>query len=224
MRLRYGTGELYGLDFSALPPERIRELSLASHRDIECPFRTPEPGKPKPMCNKKGGVCSLRQFMQDDEGRVEARGEPVTTCPNRFLESNLAVRWVGESLLGTPDPAVISESPFLMGETEAGDDDQDAVGKIDKVLVNAEGGSLRWCALEIQAVYFSGKSMENDFKGHARVVGAWFALSASSTPARLPIIWTEAAHATASNQSSDYQPLGRESGGESALELRHSAE
>ena len=164
MRSRYGTGELYGHDFSALPPERIRALSLASHRNIECPFRPPEPGKATPKCSKKGGVCSLRQFVQDDEDKVQAKGEPVTTCPSRFLESNLVVRWVGETLLGTPNPVVISELPFLMGETEADGDEQDAVGKIDKVLVNADGGSLHWCALEMQAVYFSGKSMENDFK------------------------------------------------------------
>jgi hypothetical protein len=52
-----------------------------------------------------------------------------------------------------------------MGEIQADEaSDQDAVGKIDEVLVNADGGALRWCALEIQAVYFSGSSMENDFK------------------------------------------------------------
>lgn len=34
---------------------------------------------------------------------------------------------------------------------------------IDKVLVNDCGDTLKWCALEMQAVYFSGKSMENDF-------------------------------------------------------------
>jgi hypothetical protein len=52
-----------------------------------------------------------------------------------------------------------------MGEIRAeGEADQAAVGKIDEVLVNAEGGTLRWCALEFQAVYFSGDSMENDFE------------------------------------------------------------
>ena len=59
---------------------------------------------------------------------------------------------------------VISEVPFLMRETEAHEVEADAVGMIDKVLVSVSGQSLRWCALEMQAVYFSGKSMENDFK------------------------------------------------------------
>jgi hypothetical protein len=92
------------------------------------------------------------------------QGPPVTTCPNRFIEDNRVFEWVGETLLGTRSPLVISELPFLMGDADAEESEQDPVGKIDKVLVNADGGSLRWCALEMQAVYFSGKSMENDFK------------------------------------------------------------
>jgi hypothetical protein len=91
-------------------------------------------------------------------------GEPVITCPRRFLEGSLVAQWVGEALLGTASPLVISELPFLMGEIQAEEGDEDAVGKIDEVLVNADGGGLRWCALEFQAVYFSGMSMENDFK------------------------------------------------------------
>ena len=165
MPTRYGTGELYGFDFTTLPPERIRELSQASHRTIDCPFKPVPAGKLIAKCSKKGGVCSLRQLVQDERGIVEGKGEPVTTCPNRFLEGNLIAEWVGETLLGTSKPVVISELPFLMGEIQAEEEsEQDAVGKIDEVLVNAEGGALRWCALEIQAVYFSGMSMENDFK------------------------------------------------------------
>jgi hypothetical protein len=51
-----------------------------------------------------------------------------------------------------------------MGEPSQGKEGQDPVGRIDKVLVNAEANSLSWCALEMQAVYFSGRSTENDFK------------------------------------------------------------
>jgi len=112
MPSRYGTGELYGFDFGALPPERIRRLSSANHRDVECPFKPPEPGKPVRRCNKKGGVCSLRLLTQEPDGNVEPKGNPVVTCPNRFLEANLIVSWVGEILLDTSSPVVISELPF----------------------------------------------------------------------------------------------------------------
>jgi hypothetical protein len=40
------------------------------------------------------------------------------------------------------------------------------------VLVNPEAGALKWCALEMQAVYFSGMSMENDFKVMRQWTGA----------------------------------------------------
>ena len=169
MASRYGTGELYGLDLCALPAHGIRELASAPYKSQPCPFKAALPGKPAPRCNKKGGVCSLRLLKQGADGRVEGKGEPVVTCPNRFLEGNLVAEWVGETLLGTSRPVVISELPFLMGEIQSEEGEEGAVGKIDEVLVNAEGGALRWCALEFQAVYFSGKSMENDF----RVMREW---------------------------------------------------
>jgi hypothetical protein len=165
MLTRYGTGELYGFDFAALTPEKIRELSNRSHKTVNCPFKPSIPGKPDPRCNKRGGVCSLRQMNQDANGSAIALGEPVATCPNRFLESTVVSQWVAETLLDTSKPIVISQLPFLMGDVKADDDDEkDAVGKIDQVLVNADNSELRWCALEFQAVYFSGSSMENDFK------------------------------------------------------------
>jgi hypothetical protein len=49
-------------------------------------------------------------------------------CPNRFLEGSLVAQWVGETLLGTSKPVVISELPFLMGEIQAEEEaEQDAV-------------------------------------------------------------------------------------------------
>ncbi len=158
MPSRYGTGELYAFDFCTLSPARIRGLSSAPLKSQPCPF------KPAPKCHKKGGVCSLRLLERGADGQVEGKGEPVITCPSRFREADLVSQWVGETLLGTPKPVVISELPFLMGEIQAEEGKQDAAGKIDEVLVHPDGGALWWCALEFQAVYFSGKSMENEFK------------------------------------------------------------
>lgn len=160
---RYGTAELYGFDFASLSPQRVRELSSANHKNTPCPFKIREAGKPMPTCSKKGGVCSLRQYTQNTHGLVVPSGMPVTTCPYRFLENNVIFEWIGKSLLGTKNPIVISEVPFLMEEETIPGEGENPVGKIDNVLVNFAGGVLEWCALEIQAVYFSGKSMENDF-------------------------------------------------------------
>ncbi len=151
---RYGAAELYGFELASLSPERIRALSSAKHKEVVCPFKRSEPGKAQPVCSKKGGVCSLRQYAQEKDGNVTPSSLPATTCPQRFLEANLIFEWVGEILLGTKSPAVISELPFLMGEGATAGEKGDAVGMIDKVLVNPAGDTLKWCALEMQAVYF----------------------------------------------------------------------
>src|SRR3972149_9054732 len=106
MPTRYGAAELFGFDVSALKPKRIRELSMAVNKDVPCPFKVQEAGHAPPTCSKKGGVCSLRQYVRDVSGKVSVTGEPVTTCPQRFLERNLVFEWVGETLLGTGTPFV----------------------------------------------------------------------------------------------------------------------
>jgi hypothetical protein len=79
-------------------------------------------------------------------------------------------------LLGTPVPDLVKEVPFLSsiastdaelqaeGESADADEGDDEgglgkpVGRIDTILVHPNEQQL-WCALEIQAVYFSGKGM-----------------------------------------------------------------
>jgi hypothetical protein len=39
---------------------------------VVCPCKRLQPGKPAPKCNKKGGFCSLRQFVKDEKGGVVA--------------------------------------------------------------------------------------------------------------------------------------------------------
>jgi len=47
-----------------------------------------------------------------------------------------------------------------MGNTEG--TDSKTVGMLDMVLVREDPGPMNWCAMEIQAVYFSGKSMSKE--------------------------------------------------------------
>jgi hypothetical protein len=115
-------------------------------------------------CTKKGGVCSFRSY-EDAEGVatpiLDAQADLRVLCPRRFEEDKTIFQWVGETVLGTPDPDIATEVGFL--RAEGGDAD---VGRIDMVLVNQEvyPGALNWCALEIQAVYFSGRSMGEEFR------------------------------------------------------------
>jgi hypothetical protein len=170
IRSRYSIGEWYGRGFETLSPtERFRlaktEWDMNALTGTPCRF----PGGAK--CNKKGGVCSLRLYQQTGDGPVVGVGPVITTCPTRFLETGAIFHWLGETLLQTSEPIILSEIGFLERlrpeETPPDDDEQDSrdfIGRIDNVLVHPSKDPLDWCALELQAIYFSGKSMRNEFK------------------------------------------------------------
>ena len=125
---------------------------------MPCPFR-----EGARSCVKNGGVCSLRLYSDSDDAarRVEGpEGHLRITCPYRFHQGGDVFRWVGETLLDSPTPDVVAEVGFL--QSDAGSD----VGRIDMVLVKeGPAATLDWCALEIQAVYFSGDEMGAEFRG-----------------------------------------------------------
>ncbi len=174
IRRRYSIGEWYGTGFESLSAaERFQrakvECAANAILGVACPFQNDS------KCNKKGGVCSLRQYEQIAEGPITGTGPVITTCPQRFLEADTIFRWVGETLLQTKEPVVLSEIGFLdrlrpeeAQEYEEGDS-RDFIGRIDNVLVHPTRQPMDWCALELQAVYFSGKSMANEFKMLAQV-------------------------------------------------------
>lgn len=152
---RFGIGEIFGHAFVALDADEMRRLSNVPNRTIACPFKGT-------LCSKKGGVCSLISLERDEQAQVTPVGNPVTTCPNRFLQNGTVVQWVGRTLVETSTPEVVSEVPFLMAADAEENAKQDEVGRIDSVLVNLDRGRMSWCALEMQAVYFSGTKMEDD--------------------------------------------------------------
>jgi len=157
---RYGAAELFGQAVEQITTSDLQRASRADHKRIRCPFKLENA-----RCHKKGGVCSLVLFEREADGNVRISGRPVTTCPARFYEGEIVYRWVGETLVGTATPVVVNEVSFLMGESGSMEDlSETEVGRIDSVLVNTSNQRLEWCALEMQAVYFSGKSMENDFR------------------------------------------------------------
>jgi len=168
IRNRYSIGEWYGTGFETLSAaERFQrakvECDAKAILGVACPFQRDA------KCNKKGGVCSLRQYQQITDGPVFGTGPVITTCPQRFLEAETIFRWVGETLLQTEKPTILSEIGFLdrmrpdESPNEGEDDSRDFIGRIDNVLVHPSRNPIDWCALELQAVYFSGKSMTNEF-------------------------------------------------------------
>jgi len=162
IRRRYSIGEWYGLDFEGMTPlerkrQALEELRFDGLTGKPCPFQN------NVTCNKKGGVCSLRLYEQQGDGPVRGVDSIISTCPNRFLEGHLIFQWVGETLLETSSPIVLSEIGFLdRAKPEDAQDEESSgefIGRIDNVLIHPNRKPMDWCALEIQAVYFSSCSL-----------------------------------------------------------------
>lgn len=181
----YGIAEWYGHLYRSLDQAKRLELADTSRARI-CPFieQVPSLGPKNGSlnCNKKGGVCSLRNFHEQGSEGDLSFGPVTVTCPNRFLERGVVVRHIANLLLETETPRFAKELPFLkrprsetaqqaIEETEddasvslemlSGVETED-VGRIDLVFVHPEDIG-EWCAVELQAVYFSGGEMSKDF-------------------------------------------------------------
>jgi len=181
-------------------PEALKEKK--SRPPQPCPF---QPRKERAVCTKEGGVCSLRLCSYNtDEKTGRAVGEAVAgaqgqlraTCPYRFHEALDVFHWVGEVVLGDVNPRLVGEVGFLEASATTDAKGGDDVGRIDMVLVSnksVRGGLMEWCAVEIQAVYFSGNAMRGEFKAFADESVSWVIFPAgkrrpdyrSSAPKRL---------------------------------------
>lgn len=175
---RYGIGEWFGRSFVRLTPSEratLAEEALKRKTDLSCPWRS---GAEKTVpCNKKGGVCTIRLYQREEHTDAAstvagALGGLCTVCPSRFYENGMIFQWIGEGILGHAQPKVLREIRFLerdrATEVESSRErPREAVGKIDHVLVWSAQDQLSWCALEMQAVYFSGDSMSEEFQALA---------------------------------------------------------
>jgi hypothetical protein len=164
-------------------------------------------GKKALLCNKTGGICSIREFHADFAtnknnsfipGTVTTDGPYITVCPERFLEGGRVYTWISETLLGTDKPRIVRELPFLESSgkdkeaaiAEATSNDGEPVGRLDCVLVRPDA-PLTWCAVEMQAVYQSNSSTKKELARLAESEDLPFPLSnprpdyRSSGPKRL---------------------------------------
>jgi hypothetical protein len=181
IRRRFGIAEWYGKPLSVMTPAERRRLAIMllnkdpKLKAIPCPFRSTELAVVP--CTKPGGVCSLRLYEQTSEGVLpvdSSSGQLRATCPNRFQQASTIYDWVSEVVLRSSDASVISEIGFLqrVSNEDSPDQREDNVGRIDEVLLVPGSDPLRWCALEVQAVYFSGPGMSAEFKSLSLSKGA----------------------------------------------------
>lgn len=175
-QLRFGIAEWYGKPFARLSLEdrqkfaEIQALHRGQKPPVECPFQSTF--ERRVNCNKPGGYCSFRLYEKARQtGKVTLvsgeEGQVRTFCPNRFEENGMIYRWVGETVLGSANPVVLKEIGFLEPPPTEAHAEQSGegenVGRIDKVLVAPGVQPLAWCPLEVQAVYFSGRAMKDEF-------------------------------------------------------------
>ena len=160
MSERLGIAEWYGEPLAGMSPARRQELAKAALGQIpapRCPFQ--DDNLP---CSKQGGVCSQRDYrrylgdhLSDRMGK--AAGPIIIMCPKRFNQDHEVHKWLGR-IAGFEDVYVAPEVPFMRSP-----DTGRAAGRIDLVLSGDEAAS-EWFGLEIQAVYFSGPNMAQDFR------------------------------------------------------------
>jgi hypothetical protein len=146
----------------------LQTLLAKQHQgEKACPFRT---DSAYPTCTKAGGVCSLRLYTDEGDDMkpvVGPRGKIRALCPYRFHQDNAVFRHVGSRLLGDLAPVQVGEVGFLESTGNLDSAPGEDVGRIDMILVannTSSGGEMHWCAVEVQAVYFSGKEMAIEFR------------------------------------------------------------
>jgi len=142
------------------------KLTRQQVEELPCPFRTESP---HPTCTKPGGVCSIRIY-REEVGIIEPidgeRGRLRALCPWRFHQDGTAFDKIGESLLSDPAPLRAGEVGFLESTGNLDSEPGEDVGRIDMILVKSNGpdrSPMEWVAVEVQAVYFSGKKMSIEF-------------------------------------------------------------
>jgi len=188
---RYGIAEWYGNDVANMSPSERRELGqLASDQsqngDLSgapiCPFLSSL--KPNSRCNKLGGVCSLRRFYKGEGGAGVPISDDkiVTVCPSRFLQGiggkKSLFLWIAEVMLEVSQAIVVKEAPFLRSaltrepsKEEIGSESVGPkAGRIDWIvscLPDEISSDLAWCAVETQALYFSGDKMKLEFDAYS---------------------------------------------------------
>lgn len=193
LRPRYGIAEWYGKDICKMSPaERQNCGLLAIKQDATegainapiCPFLSTL--IPNARCNKAGGVCSIRKYAFGTEATgVPIDGdEVVTVCPLRFLQpiedGKSLFAWISDKMLGLLNPIIVKETPFLrkISDTQRPaetremmeEEEEKKAGRIDWITVapdSLNATELDWCAVETQALYFSGSKMSLEFEAYA---------------------------------------------------------
>lgn len=167
------SSSLNSKDESSLTELRSK-LAKQQANELPCPFKV---SSTHPTCHKPGGVCSIRLYSEAG-GRVAPvggeKGRLRSLCPARLHQNGTVFSRIGEKLLSDPNPKRVGEVGFLKSTGSLDSAPGENVGRIDMILVKANGSEtepIDWVAVEVQAVYFSGKKMSIEFDYLAETQG-----------------------------------------------------
>ena len=83
--------------------------------------------------------------------------------------------------MGDDNPRLVGEVGFLEAGATTDSEGGDDVGRFDMILVSNKtrpDAPMEWCAVEIQAVYFSGDAMIGEFAAYADTNVDWIVFPA----------------------------------------------
>jgi hypothetical protein len=139
--------EIFGKSIADLSDE-ANAVRAAKH----CPYRgspCTKTRKPDPL-----GVCSL------SDGQ-----EAAAICPARFLEGNLIFTNAARIAFGKGARFAVFPEIKILKTASTATKKSEKIGKVDFLLGRVEGNRVTdFAALEVQAAYFSGKSIRPAFQ------------------------------------------------------------
>lgn len=207
--MAWGINEWFGHAIHRLQPSERKEMAddvLAGKSQQEigrlCPFvQHLLPGE---LCNKKGGVCTIASYDATEQL------PPAAVCPRRLLQKGKDERDVFDLLaqecLGVVPGsayALVREVPFLLKVDEDGNARSAKAGRIDWILVtDFSSPRPEWLAIETQAVYFSGYSMQAEFEAISKAPEKLTVAAKNRRPD-----WRSSATKRLSPQLEDKQPV-----------------
>lgn len=118
------------------------------------------------LCPFKGGKCN-KSSNEDPLGicTLEYKGQATAICPVRFLEADKIFKAAAEIAFGKGSTFAIFPEIKLLHVEDQKTGRTKKIGKVDFLLGKVSGTEIvDFAALEIQATYFSGKSIRPALK------------------------------------------------------------
>lgn len=164
---KWGPSEWFGHDIQAVSdPERLQlaEDALLPNKVVNrpCPFLEALTAQSY-GCSKSGGVCSVQRYSLDSSGQISLLGHKVAICPSRLVSQSVLAAIAKKVLNLDVGVILVKEVPYSVSLTKTNKSGEPAAaGRIDWLLVD-DSNPNRFCAVETQSVYMSGKSQDATF-------------------------------------------------------------